>query len=114
MSFKQLKKQFLDGSNTNDIPSLVRAINNLQVNVGESLQPLISKFQNDSIILNNINLKSGTTNNINHHLNKILSGWSIIELDTNSNIWRVNNKLNQNLILYLQCSFDCTVSLLVF
>ncbi len=114
MSFQQLKKQFLDESNIKDSSSLLRALNTLQVNISEAFQPLISKIQNDSTLIFNVSLRAGEINTVNHLLNKKLSGWSIVDLDSNSNIWRVNKTLNQNLTLYLQCSADCVVTLQVF
>lgn len=114
MSFTQLKKQFLDESNVKDSSSLLRALNTLQINIAEAFQPLISKIQNDSILLMDVPLKAGQINNINHLLNKKLTGWSVMDLNANATIWRVNKTLNQNLILYLQCSQDCVVSLEVF
>lgn len=114
MTFKPFKKQFINESNIKDEGGLVRALNNLQVNIAETFQPLISKTQNDSVILLNISLLAGQINTVNHLLNRKLTGWSIIDLDANATIWRVQKDLNDNLILYLRCSANCTISLEVF
>lgn len=114
MSFRQFKKQYLDSDNIKDNDALLRAINNIQDNVVDALSPLVSKTQNDSLILSNISLIAGQVNNVNTLLNRPLSGWTIIDIDANSNVWRVNKTLNANLILYLQCSVNCTISLEVF
>ncbi len=114
MSFKQFKKQYLDSTNISNTDSLLRAVNNIQGNIADALSPLISKIQNDSIIISNINLIAGQVNNVNTLLNRSLIGWRVIDINANANVWRVEDTFNTNLILYLRCSANCTVKLEVF
>lgn len=111
-TFKRFQKLFINDA---DIPeSVIRVINQLQGNIGDSITPLNAKTQNDSLILTNISLVAGQINTIGHGLAQPLSGWKIIDINADANVWRVNNTSNTSTFLYLQCSTNCIVSIEVF
>lgn len=115
MAFKNFKKQFLNIESVNDPKSLLLVINSIQAAIEDSITTLVSKFQNDSILLTNIKLNSGKINIINHSLGKKLIGWQIVRQRNQSQIWdNQDNNKSQNLTLLLSCSSNVEVDILVF
>lgn len=56
-----------------------RTINQLQQNIKQAVQPLLSNAQNLGATLTSISLAVGS-NTINHGLDRTLQGWSIVRL----------------------------------
>lgn len=56
-----------------------RTINQLQQNIAQAVQPLLSNAQNLGGLLTSISLNVGS-NTINHGLDRTLQGWSIVRL----------------------------------
>ena len=113
MSFKKFSKLILDSNS--DIPSsIVRVINQLQSNIENVIQPLSSKTQNDSIIISNISLTSGT-NVISHKLGKPLSGWKIVRNRAAATFYDIqDSNKSPELTLLLVSSSVAIVDLEVF
>ena len=115
MSFKSFHKQFLDLANVSESHNLLRVINSLQQAIDESLSPMVSKFQNDSTILQSVVLEVGKTNVIAHKLGRKLTGWQIIRQRSQASVWdSQDSNGSPSLTLYLHTSDPVTVDLLVF
>lgn len=115
MSFKKFKKLFLDGSSLENPSSVLRVINQLQQNIVDAFTPMVEKTQNDSLVLQNVQLRAAQNNAVNHTLGRNLQGWKLTRQRTQSQIWDTQD-LNKspNLSLWLSCSVDVTVDLEVF
>lgn len=112
-TFKRFQKLVLTDQDNLD-PNVTRVINQLQGNIITSVNPLNALSQNDSLILESIQLKANQTNSISHGLAQPISGWKQIDIDTGSLVWRVDKAKSTSQFLYLKCSVDCIVSLEVF
>lgn len=87
----------------------------LQDNVQNFSQQLVDLELLSYSFLRSINLVSGQNNIINHLLMRELLGVIVVRQSAQSDIWdnqAVNNR--PDLTLYLNCSVNCTVSLIVF
>lgn len=58
----------------------------MQSSWASEINPIIARQQNQSIILKNISLASGTTT-INHRLGRELQGWKIVRQRSAANIY---------------------------
>lgn len=97
------------------IHSSDRLIQQLQTNVREAIDPLAQNPLAQGLLLSNVSLLTGVTNIIPTGLNRVLIGWFITRLTTNTVIWDsqdLNTTPTQN--LQLLCSSDCTISIYVF
>ena len=59
MTFKKFNKQVLSKANLEEPQDVLRVINTLQNNIENSFNPIVSNIQNDSTILQNIQLLAG-------------------------------------------------------
>lgn len=87
----------------------------LQDNVQNFLQQIVNLELLNYILLKDIQLLFGKDNIINHLLKRDLIGFFVIRQNAQSNIWdnqAANNR--PDLTLILNCSLNCTVSLIVF
>ncbi len=115
MSFHKFRKQYLSKENVSKPEDILRVVNALQGNIEDAIQPLIVKIQNDSLVLQNISLKTGQTNIINHLLGRRLLGWEISRQRSKAQIWdNQDNNLSPQLTLFLDVSNDVIVDLVVF
>jgi len=117
MSLNQFKQQFLSASEDLSVADLVRNINLLQGNIAGTLNPLVSKVQNDSSNLKNISLVAGQVNKINHKLGRKLLGYNVMLKGTNPTAIISNDQENNpspNLTLWLYTSVDCEIDLQVY
>jgi len=95
--------------------SILRVINQLQSNISESLDPLTSNIQNDSIVLTNISLQTGSTNIINHKLNRKITGWKVIRQRSAASIYDAQDTNGSpQLTLHLIASANVIIDLEVF
>lgn len=115
MTFKKFNKQVLSKANLEEPQDVLRVINTLQNNIENSFNPIVSNIQNDSTILQNIQLLAGQNNIVNHTLNRNLMGYNIIRLRANSIVWDTqDSNPSPNLTLWLSCSANVIVDLEVF
>ncbi len=115
MAFKKFKKLFVAISDLTEPDNLLRVINNLQSNIEESMTTLLTKTQNDSTILSNIQLTAGQVNVIDHLLSRKLVGWKITRVRGEANIWDTqDSNTATNLTLWLHTSANVMVDLEVF
>lgn len=114
MALKQLKKLSISDGEALAMNDIVRALNVIQENVAQSLNPVVQKVQNDSTVLTNIILKAGQVNKINHTLGRKLLGYNVM-LTSNAVVWndQASNPSPQ-LTLWLYTSTDTTVNLEVY
>lgn len=108
---KAFKKLFISTEDIDNSDALLRIINQLQANIENSISPLIKNTRNDSNLLTNVKLQSGDVNVINHKLNRNLSGWTIVDVDT---FTRIRSTGSNALTLNLYTEVDCIVSIEVF
>lgn len=105
MSFKQF----------NRIQTQDRIISQIQDNIEKTFNPIVFNVALDSIILPNVFLQSGITNNISHKLGRRLSGWKVIRNRASCIIYdNQDENPNPNLTLWLLTDADTTVNLEVF
>jgi hypothetical protein len=115
MSFHKFKKQYLEEASVKDPPALLRVINTLQANIDDSLAPMVSKIQNDSLILSNVQLVAGQTNIISHRLGRQLLGWCVVRCRSQAQVWdSQDTNPSPTLTLQLLTSANVSVDLLVF
>lgn len=78
------------------------------------IQPVLDNAANNSTILSNIKLTTGT-NTVNHLLSRKLQGWSIVRINAAATIYDTqDNNSNASQTLLLVSDAPCTVSLEVF
>jgi hypothetical protein len=116
MSFQSFNKQILSAANLSDPANVLRVINTLQNNIQNSINPMVSKIQNDSTQLISVSLLAGQNNIINHTLNRILNGWSIVRMrSVAAKIYDTqDNNPSPNLTLWLTPDVNVTVDILVY
>ncbi len=85
----------------------------MQDAVETPLREISAKAILDGQILKDLFLVSGSENLVSHKLGRKLTGWVIIQQDTNANIWATSEKLDQY-YLVLNTSANCNLSLWVF
>lgn len=115
MAFKAFQKLYISPDDMQDPKDLARVINSLQANIQDSIQPMVQKIQNDSLILKNITLKAANNPTaVNHTLGRILLGYNVM-LKGNAVVWdsQDSNKSPQ-LTLLLNTSADVTINLEVY
>jgi len=92
-----------------------RLINQLQNNMITSLQPITSNLIVTGNIIQSVALVAGQVNTINHGLNRILNGWQLVRVRSQSTVWDdQDNNSNPASTLLLQCSANVTVDIYVF
>lgn len=118
MSIKQLKKLFLNATDSLSISEIVRSLNIIQDNVSQSLDPLTKKVQNDPTNLNDITLLEGQVNIINHTLGRKLLGYDVMLKKGPGRPPIISNDQDHNpspqLTLWLWTTDDCQVNLMVY
>lgn len=87
------------------------ANNRFQNNIIKSLQPITSNPLVQGIILQDIQLVAGS-NTVNHKLNRVMQGWSIVDIQAAATIYRTEAFNATSLTLNVSAS--CTVNLYVF
>ena len=116
MSLQKLKKLFLNATDTLSNTDIIRAINNIQENIANTVNPLI-KVQNDASNLTNIELTAGQVNIINHKLGRKLLGYNVMLKGTSPQAIISNNQDNNpspQLTLWLWTSHDATIDLQIY
>ena len=90
-------------------------VSKFQDNVENVLKPVLNAQFLNGRLIKNINLTSGSTNIIEHKLERELIGWIITRKTANSNIWdeqSLNTFKSKNLLL--QCSNNVIIDIWVF
>lgn len=91
-----------------------RIINMIQDNISNIVEPIASAPILDSIILNNIALKTGS-NSIPHKLGRTLTGWFIVRQRSAGTVYDTQDtNPNPQTFLRLTASANITVDLFVF
>lgn len=92
-----------------------KLVDRFQDNVENFTNQLSQKSIIDGQILKQVNLISGSINEIPHKLGRELIGWYVIRNRANSVIWdSQDSNLRKTLTLILECSADTVVDLWVF
>lgn len=119
MSFPNFVIQFLGNAIGSTLPAvqktvndIVRIVNDMQKNLNQIFQQLLSKVQLDNVILPPVTLKVGQ-NVIQHTLGRVLTGWQPINVQTASPKL-VSYQVADNQYFYLTSDVVCTVTFLVF
>lgn len=90
-------------------------INKLQENVDEFLLPITNSAIIDGILLTGVVLTTGTTNQVEHKLQRPPLGWIIVRQRANASIWDSQDSNNlKGRLLFLECSANVTVDIWVF
>lgn len=114
MSFPQFTVTGKLAESSSTILSVIRLVNNLLTNLQNIFQSLLNKVQLDSLILTNVQLKTGATT-ISHTLGRTLTGWQIIRQRAQANIWDdQDNNPSPTIYLRLMASAPVVVDILVF
>lgn len=87
-------------------------LSKLQSNIVQYLEQLDFLPELAGRLVSDVNLTSGQNNAIAHQLGRRPVGWKIVDIDTNTNVWKSSDSTVQ--YLYLDCGSNCTVSLVVF
>lgn len=87
----------------------------MQDNLTAVLDELAEKPHHDSFLLEGISLTGAVENWIEHGLERKVRGWWVVDNDTATHVWRVaSSTADLEKYLPLGCSYDCTVSVVVF
>lgn len=90
-------------------------LDRVQANIEAALKPLVGQPILNNVILQDIELVSGSENTINHGLSRELIGWILIKQDAGALIWdSQDDNTTTNKTLILNASADVKVSILVF
>lgn len=87
----------------------------LQDAIANSFNQFEKLPQLDSVIIEDVVLKAGIDNQVQHTLQRRVVGWQIIRLNANAVVYEstTTNTLPSSVIL-LRTSADCTVTILFF
>lgn len=92
-----------------------RATNQLQENVEQALDPIISKEIIDGVLHKSIALITGQNNIIEHKLGRPIRGWFATRKRADSRLWDTQDtNTNTSTTLSLNCSANVTIDLWVF
>ena len=89
--------------------------NMLQENVAVFLDQIVVNPRLDGILIEDVQLTSGSTTTVNHGLGRKIRGWEIVYKNANADIWAADaNQTLPNRQLVLSCSATAKVNLWVF
>lgn len=90
-------------------------LNKIQEYVQQSIAPIIKSVILNGVLVKNVKLKTGQDNNINHKLDRNISGWLLCRNRANARVWdnQDQNDLSKK-TLRLLCDTDVTVDLWIF
>lgn len=90
-------------------------LDKVQQNVQNSIQPIIRKEIVDGVLLKNICLEPGISNEIKHGLGRSPQGWSIARKRADSRIWDIQDfNPNPSRTLSITCSHLVTVDIWIY
>lgn len=96
--------------NTN-VPDL----NRVQDNVSNAFKPLFKNPLLYGVFVKDVSLDSSGTTQVNHGLNKNVSGYLVTRMSASSNVWDSQETNNlKTKTLALNCSADVVVDLYIF
>jgi hypothetical protein len=91
-----------------------RNINQLQLNIGNVIDPLLQNAFNLGALLPNVSLTTGT-NQISHGLGRAVQGWTVVRFQNSfAQIYDMQNSNPNPSLLVLVSSAPVTVNLYVF
>lgn len=88
-----------------------RTVNQLQQNIKQAVEPLLTNPVNNGVLLTNISLSSGT-NTIQHGLGRTMQGWMVADVTSAATIYR--SAQFSSTTLTLTSSAATTVNLYIF
>lgn len=105
MAIKDLKK----------VKGSTDEISRMQSNLENWAKAVQKNTPADGVMLSGVKLTTGSVNNVEHKLGRVLQGWQVIGRDSNAQIWdsQADNVFKAK-FLALNCSADVTVNLWVF
>lgn len=83
-------------------------LNRFQDNVSEAVNPLTQLPIVDGVLLGEIDLTSGASNEVPHKLQRMPRLWFLADIDAEATVWRTSWNTNN---ITLQTSADCTIKL---
>lgn len=114
MSSSQFIQNKLAESGATTILQVVRTVNSMITQLTNIFTSLSSQAQLSSILLTNIQLQTGN-NQIPHTLGKTLTGWQLVRLKGNVQVWDAQDtQSNPTQYLTLFASAPVVVSILCF
>lgn len=105
MALKAFKKTSVDDT----------GVMKMQENIDAALVPILNAQIIDGVLLTGVSLLTGTTNVVEHRLNRKPLGYIVVLKSANANVWdsQSTNKLPTS-TLELLCSANVVVNLWVF
>ena len=88
-----------------------RAVNQLQENMEQAINPVLKSQIIDGIIIKDVEVLTGTPKTINHLLGRAITGYAVIKRNASSQIW---DSANDKRTLTLNSSANVTINLWVF
>ena len=90
----------------------IKDLSLLQTKWKSTLDPLLANPSNNSSIVSNIVLVANVPKTINHYLGQQMTGWKVIDINANANVWRTQPM--NNTTITLQASANCVINIEVF
>ena len=113
--FKKFKKAILSIKDLSDPDKLLKVINGIQQAISDTTDNMVTRTQNNSIILENISLVAGKKNIINHKLGRKLQGWQLSRVRSEARVWDTqDSNPSPNLTLWLHAGIDVSVDIEVY
>lgn len=91
------------------------AIQKFQDNTRTTLDAITDRQILDGILIKDISLTAGRTNEIDHKLGRLSIGWIVVRKRNDVNVWDLqDNNSNPTSTLSLACSMDTIIDLWIF
>lgn len=92
---------------------LTGPVQQLQAQVAKAIEPVLSKPQLDSVLLESLPLLEASTTRVEHGLGREPRGWHVARQSAGAMVWEQTAATDAK-YLALRCSDNVTVSLVVF
>ena len=93
----------------------IRELSMMETQWSSQLNPLLANPANQSSILQNVSLKAGVNNVINHLLGQKLQGWTLVRKRASASVWdSQDSNQTPQLTLILNTSADVVCDIEVF
>lgn len=87
----------------------------LQQNVENAIEPIIRKEIIDGVLIKDVCLRAGISNEVKHALGRIPQGWIVVRKRADARIWDIqDHNRNPSKTLALTCSHDVKIDLWIF
>lgn len=98
-----------------NVSSENKDINKIQENLKQYTKVIDNFIPIDGVLIKNIGLKAGVSNDISHKLQRKPLGWFIVRKRQDSRIWDLNDTNPQpTTSLSIACSHDCQIDIWIF